>query len=380
MIRTHHDLALTSRWVIKIGSALLTDGKKGLNRDRIDWLSEQIAQLRQQGKEVVLVSSGSVAAGLQQLGWTTRPETIHQLQSAASIGQMDLVQAYATACQQYQIQTAQILLTHADLADRQRYLNARSTLQHLLELSVLPIINENDAIATEEIRFGDNDTLAAMTANLIEAEALIILTDQQGLFEADPRQYPEAKLITQAAANDQRLDAMATASRGKWGRGGMTTKIQAARRAARSGASTVILSGENPQSLIQFAQGAMIGTLLWADGEPMSAREQWLTGQLNVKGTLFIAPQAVNGIRQQKKSIYPKDITAVSGDFNRGELLVCYDDKGRCIAKGLANYNATESALIKGKNEDEMVTILGYKDERALIHSANLVLQNEEIT
>jgi glutamate 5-kinase len=243
VVNTHQQLVDTKRWVIKIGSALLTRVGEGLDLDRVNWLSGEIAKLRLQGKEVVLVTSGSVAAGMQQLGWDKRPHALHLLQSAASVGQMGLIQAYASACKQHDIHTAQILLTHADLSDRSRYLNARSTLSSLLDLNVLPVVNENDTIATEEIRFGDNDTLAAMTANLVEADVLVILTDQDGLFEADPRQNPAAQLITASAANNTELDAMAGESKGALGRGGMATKLLAARRAARSGATTVILSG-----------------------------------------------------------------------------------------------------------------------------------------
>ncbi len=262
MGQTHQQLVQATRWVIKIGSALLTKVGDGLDLDRVQWLSGEIAKLRAQGKEVVLVTSGSVAAGMQQLGWQKRPHALHLLQSAASVGQMGLVQAYASACAEHHIQTAQILLTHADLSDRKRYLNARSTFNSLLELNVLPVVNENDAIATEEIRFGDNDTLAAMTANLVEADVLVILTDQDGLFDDDPRINSNAKLITSSAANNIELDTMAGESKGELGRGGMATKLLAARRAARSGANTVILSGLEAENLAKLAQGETVGTLL----------------------------------------------------------------------------------------------------------------------
>jgi len=263
----HQQLVKTKRWVIKIGSALLTRVGEGLDLDRIRWLTEEIAFLREQGKEIVLVTSGSVAAGMQQLGWSERPHALHQLQAAASVGQMGLIQAYATECAKHDIHTAQILLTHSDLSDRGRYLNARSALHTLIDLGVLPVVNENDTIATEEIRFGDNDTLAAMTANIVEAEVLVILTDQDGLFDTDPRINPQAKLIAASAASNPALDMMAGEGTGSLGRGGMATKLLAARRAARSGAATVILSGKKPDNLRRLAEGHAVGTLLWPDDE-----------------------------------------------------------------------------------------------------------------
>lgn len=375
-MNTHHQLVKTKRWVIKIGSALLTRVGEGLDRERIHWLSGEIARLRAQGKEVVLVTSGSVAAGMQELGWDKRPHALHLLQSAASVGQMGLIQAYASACKQHDIQTAQILLTHADLSDRSRYLNARSTLNSLLELSVLPVVNENDTIATEEIRFGDNDTLAAMTVNLVEADVLVILTDQDGLFEADPRQNPSAKLITTSAANNTALDAMAGQSKGELGRGGMATKLLAARRAARSGATTVILSGKQTDNLYKLSIGETVGTLLWADNEPMTARQQWLVGHLKPKGTITLDRGAVNVVKQQGKSILSVGVQAVQGKFTRGELVICHDISGKEIARGLSNYNADEARKIMGRTSNDIETILGYVDEPELIHRDNLVVTN----
>lgn len=374
MVNTHQQLVDTKRWVIKIGSALLTRVGEGLDLDRVNWLSGEIAKLRLQGKEVVLVTSGSVAAGMQQLGWDKRPHALHLLQSAASVGQMGLIQAYASACKQHDIHTAQILLTHADLSDRSRYLNARSTLSSLLDLNVLPVVNENDTIATEEIRFGDNDTLAAMTANLVEADVLVILTDQDGLFEADPRQNPAAQLITASAANNTELDAMAGESKGALGRGGMATKLLAARRAARSGATTVILSGKQSDNLQKLSQGKTIGTLLWADSEPMTARQQWLVGHLTPKGTITLDQGAVNVVQQQGKSVLVVGVKSVEGQFSRGELVVCHNLSGEEIARGLVNYNADESRKIMGKSSNEIESVLGYVDEPELIHRDNLVV------
>jgi len=372
--QSHQQLVNTKRWVIKIGSALLTRVGEGLNIERVQWLSGEIAKLRAQGKEVVLVTSGSVAAGMQQLGWTKRPHALHLLQSAASVGQMGLIQAYASACKQHNIHTAQILLTHSDLSERGRHLNARSTLHSLLKLNVLPVVNENDTIATEEIRFGDNDTLAAMTANLVEADVLVILTDQDGLFDSDPRQNNQATLITASAANNPTLDAMAGDSKGELGRGGMATKLLAARRAARSGATTVILSGMKPDNLQRLANGDTVGTLLWADNEPMTARQQWLVGHLTPKGTVTLDDGAVNVVQQQGKSILAVGVKHVEGQFTRGELVVCQNALGKEIARGLANYNADEARKIKGKPSSEIEAILGYVDESELIHRDNLVV------
>jgi glutamate 5-kinase len=370
----HQHLLETKRWVIKIGSALLTQLGEGLNIERIQWLSAEIAELRRQGKEVVLVTSGSVAAGMQKLGLKRRPHEIHRLQAAASVGQMGLVNAYATECAKHQIQTAQILLTHSDLSDRGRYLNARSALHTLLEMGILPVVNENDTIATDEIRFGDNDTLAAMTANLVEADVLVILTDQDGLFDADPRHHPDARLIAASAANNEALDGMAGASKGDLGRGGMITKLLAARRAARSGAFTVILSGKQPDNLRRLAAGQAVGTLLWPDTKPINARQQWLAGHLKPKGELVLDDGAVRVIREQGRSILPVGVIHVAGQFSRGELVVCLDTAGREVARGLINYNAEEAAQIKGQASSDIEAVLGYVDEPELIHRDNLVV------
>jgi glutamate 5-kinase len=370
----HQKIVTTKRWVIKIGSALLTRVGEGLDRERVSWLSEEIAKLRTQGKEVVLVTSGSVAAGMQQLGWSKRPHEIHLLQAAASVGQMGLIQAYASECKKHDIHTAQILLTHTDLSDRSRYLNARSALNSLLELGVLPVVNENDTIATDEIRFGDNDTLAAMTANLIEADVLVILTDQDGLFDADPRLNPDARMIAASAASNPALDAMATEGTGQLGRGGMATKLLAARRAARSGAATVILSGKNPNNIQLLAAGEGVGTLLWPDNEPMTARQQWLVGHLRPQGQIILDDGAVAVIMQNGRSILPVGIKLIEGDFKRGDLVICLDMNGKEIARGLVNYSAKEAQLIKGHSSAEIETLLGYIDEPELIHRDNLVV------
>ena len=374
MENPHQQLLSTKRWVIKIGSALLTKPGEGLDVDRIRWLSGEIAELRNQGKEIVLVTSGSVAAGMQRLGWRKRPHALHQLQAAASVGQMGLIHAYATACEQHGIHTAQILLTHSDLADRGRHLNARSALHTLLEMGILPVVNENDTIATDEIRFGDNDTLAAMTANLVEADVLVILTDQDGLFDSDPRLNPNARMLAASAANNPNLDGMAGDSKGELGRGGMATKLAAARRAARSGATTVILSGKHPLNLRHLAAGQGVGTLLWPDIKPIKARQQWLAGQLVPKGRLMLDDGAVAVIKQQGRSVLPVGVRQVDGQFTRGELVLCTDLQGHEVARGLVNYSADEAVRIMGQPSQAIQSLLGYVDEPELIHRDNLVV------
>ncbi|HAO24600.1 MULTISPECIES: glutamate 5-kinase [unclassified Methylophaga] len=374
MENPHQQLLSTKRWVIKIGSALLTKPGEGLDVDRIRWLSGEIAELRNQGKEIVLVTSGSVAAGMQRLGWRRRPHALHQLQAAASVGQMGLIHAYATACEQHGIHTAQILLTHSDLADRGRHLNARSALHTLLDMGILPVVNENDTIATDEIRFGDNDTLAAMTANLVEADVLVILTDQDGLFDSDPRLNPNARMLAASAASNSNLDAMAGDSKGELGRGGMATKLAAARRAARSGATTVILSGKHPLNLRHLAAGQGVGTLLWPDMKPIKARQQWLAGHLIPKGRLMLDDGAVAVIKQHGRSILPVGVRQVDGQFTRGELVLCTDLHGREVARGLVNYNADEAVRIMGQPSQAIQSLLGYVDEPELIHRDNLVV------
>jgi len=373
VIGPHQQLVNTKRWVIKIGSALLTRVGEGLDYDRIRWLSGEIAELRSQGKEVVLVTSGSVSAGMQQLGWTKRPHALHKLQAAASVGQMKLIQAYASECKQHDIHTAQILLTHSDLSDRGRYLNARSVLHTLLNMGVLPVVNENDTIATEEIRFGDNDTLAAMTANLVEADVLVILTDQDGLFDSDPRLNPDARMIAASAASNPALDDMAGDGTGSFGRGGMATKLLAARRAARSGAVTVILSGNEPDNLRQLAAGVAVGTLLWPDNEPMTARQQWLLGHIP-KGRISLDDGAVSVIRQQGRSVLPVGVKQVDGKFSRGDLVVCTDLSGLEVGRGLINYNDEEARRIMGHASRDIETLLGYLDEPELVNRDNLVI------
>ena len=362
------------RWVIKIGSALLTNDGTALNTDGIANWVEQVVALKKQGLEVVLVSSGAVAEGMTRLGWSKRPKAIHELQAAAAVGQMGLIQTYESCFQKHNLHTAQVLLTHDDLSNRQRYLNARSTLRTLLDMNVIPVVNENDTVVTDEIRFGDNDTLAALVANLIEADALILLTDQDGLFDKNPRQHTDAIMLEETNANDPALDQMADGGAGTLGRGGMTTKIRAARTAVRSGASTVIASGRAENILLRLQQGENLGTLFPAAHETLTARKQWLAGHLQTKGSLILDAGAVKVLSESGKSLLAVGIKDSSGKFQRGEVVICVDEQGNEIARGLVNYSAEEVNKIKGQTSERIESILGYVDEPELIHRDNLVL------
>ncbi|HCO58886.1 MAG TPA: glutamate 5-kinase [Porticoccaceae bacterium] len=367
-------LGATRRWVVKIGSALLTNNGRGLDREAIGAWVGQIAALQERGIEVVLVSSGAVAEGMSRLGWNQRPDTVHELQAAAAVGQMGLIEAYETQFQRFDRHTAQVLVDHDDLANRQRYLNARSTLNTLLELGVVPVVNENDTVATEEIRFGDNDRLAALVTNLIEAEVLVILTDQAGLFEQDPRHNPDAALISLADAEDRSLEAIAGDSGSGLGRGGMITKLEAARLAARSGANTLIAGGQVKDILLKLQAGASQGTLLVSAREPLDARKQWLAGHLQMRGRLVLDEGAVKVVREQGRSLLPVGVKAVSGGFTRGEMVSCVDSNNTEVARGLVNYNADETARIIGRPSSEIVNILGYCADEELVHRDNMVL------
>ena len=373
-MKSRQDIGRSKRWVIKIGSALLTNEGRGLDHQAMGAWTDQVAELVKQGKEIVLVSSGAVAEGMRRLGWTRRPHALHELQAAAAVGQMGLIQAYESHFQRHGLHTAQVLLTHEDLADRRRYLNARSTLRTLLTLGVVPIINENDTVATDEIRFGDNDTLAALVANFTESELMVILTDQQGLFDKDPRHNTDAELISEGYAGDLALEAMAGATGGTLGRGGMLSKIRAASRAARSGAATLIASGREPDILIRLAGSEWLGTLLLPRQEPIAARKQWLAGQLKVKGRLILDDGAIRVLRDKGKSLLPVGVTAVDGLFVRGELVSCVSTDGAEIARGLVNYSAEETRKLMGKPSDRIESILGYVGEPELIHRDDLVL------
>lgn len=367
-------IAAARTLVVKVGSSLVTNDGRGLDRDAIARWAAQIALLRAEGRRCVLVSSGAIAEGLQRLGWSRRPHALHELQAAAAVGQMGLAQCYESCFRGHGLATAQVLLTHADMADRQRYLNARSTLVTLLELGVIPVINENDTVVTDEIKVGDNDTLGALVANLVEAEALIILTDQAGLYESDPRRDAHARLVEQAVAGEARLEAMAGGTGTALARGGMLTKVLAAKRAARSGAHTVIASGREPDVLLRLARGERIGTLLLARTTPLAARKQWLADHLNVGGRIVLDAGAVRALSLEGKSLLPVGVTAVHGEFERGAVVSCLDPDGRELARGLVNYSAAETRRIMRRPSSEIEAILGYVDGPELIHRDNLVL------
>jgi glutamate 5-kinase len=366
-------IAAARRLVIKVGSALVTNNGEGLDLAAISEWARQIAALREAGKEVVLVSSGAIACGMQRLGWSKRPHAVHELQAAAAVGQMGLAQVYESAFAQHGLHTAQVLLTHDDLADRKRYLNARSTLSTLLQLGVVPIINENDTVVTDEIKFGDNDTLGALVANLVEADCLIILTDQQGLFTADPRRDVSATLIVEASAGDPALEAMAGGAGTQYGRGGMITKVIAAKRAARSGAHTVIASGREVDIMPRLARGEPVGTLLTSETPPLTARKQWLADHLQLNGKLILDNGAIKALKAGK-SLLPIGVVDVQGDFERGAAVACLSSNGEEIARGLANYGSSDARRIARRASQDIEDILGYIDEPEIIHRDNMIL------
>ena len=365
--------------VIKVGSSLVTNNGEGLDQAAIAAWAAQIAQLvkPQDGlsaRQVVLVSSGAVAEGMQRLGWKKRPTAVNELQAAAAVGQMGLVQMYESCFSQHALHTAQVLLTHEDLADRKRYLNARSTLRTLLAMGVIPIINENDTVVTDEIRFGDNDTLGSLVANLIEADALVILTDQAGLYSADPRKNSDAEFVQHAVAGDAVLEQMAGGAGSSVGTGGMLTKILAAKRAARSGAHTIIASGREEAVLVRLAKGEVIGTHLRSEQGKILAKKQWMADHLRVTGQLKLDAGAVKVLCNEGKSLLPVGVTAVEGHFERGDVVACVDEQGKAVARGLVNYSSSETSRILRKSSSEIETILGYMDEAELIHRDNLIL------
>jgi glutamate 5-kinase len=362
------------RIVVKVGSSLVTNEGRGLDAEAIGQWCEQLAALVKDGREVIMVSSGAIAEGMKRLGWTVRPKAIHELQAAAAVGQMGLAQVYETKLRENGIGSAQVLLTHADLADRERYLNARSTLLTLLQLGVVPVINENDTVVNDEIKFGDNDTLGALVANLVEADALVILTDQKGLYTADPRKDPAAQFVHEAKAGDAALEAMAGGAGSSIGKGGMITKILAAKRAAGSGASTVIAWGREPQALVRLTQGEAIGTLLVAQTQKMQARKQWMADHLQMRGSVTVDDGAVSKVTGEGKSLLPIGMTSVQGDFSRGDVIAVRDADGAEIARGLANYSSSEARLICRKSSSEFERLLGYTGEPEMVHRTNLVL------
>jgi glutamate 5-kinase len=362
------------RIVVKVGSSLVTNEGRGLDEQAIGEWCRQLSALVRDGREVIMVSSGAIAEGMKRLGWTTRPQELHELQAAAAVGQMGLAQMYETKLRENGLGSAQVLLTHADLADRERYLNARSTLLTLLTHGVLPVINENDTVVNDEIKFGDNDTLGALVANLVEADALIILTDQKGLYTADPRRDPSATFVHEARAGDSALEEMAGGAGSSIGKGGMITKILAAKRAAGSGASTVIAWGREPDALVRLTQGEAIGTLLVAQTQKQQARKQWMADHLQLRGSVVIDEGAVTKLRAEGSSLLPIGMMRVDGDFSRGEVIAITDSQGQEVARGLANYAAAEARLLCRKPSGQMAALLGYAAEPEMVHRDNLVL------
>lgn len=373
MSEDRKNIKASRRWVVKIGSALLTDNGCGLKHELLNIWVKQIATLSESGIEIIIVSSGAVAEGVTRLGWKKRPTTVHHLQAAAAVGQMGLIQAYETCFQQYGKQTAQILLTHDDIANRSRYLNARTSLSSLINLGVIPVINENDTVATEEIRFGDNDTLAGLVANLVDADLLVLLTDQKGLYTADPRKDNTAKLIEHALVNDPKLESYAGEG-GSLGRGGMRTKLKAAIIAAKSATKTIIASGNEDSVLLKIAEGEQIGTLLTSSDDTVQARKQWLANQNHLKGSVTLDEGAVIALKENGKSLLPVGIKSVTGEFKRGEIVACLDIAGKEVARGLTNYDSEQTHLIVGKSTTQIRELLGELDEDELIHRDNLIL------
>lgn len=363
------------RLVVKVGSALVTNEGRGLDPAAISQWGAQIAHLRQTGKDVVMVSSGAIAEGIKRLGWASRPHEIHALQAAAAVGQMGLAQVYETCFREHGLQTAQVLLTHEDLADRRRYLNARSTLRTLLAHGVVPIINENDTVVTDEIKFGDNDTLGALVANLIDADALVILTDQRGLYTADPRKDPAAQFLSRVVAGDPQLEGMAGGAGTSIGRGGMITKVLAAKRAANGGASTVICSGREPDVLIRLGRGESVGTEFVAQTPRLAARKQWLADHLQTRGALKLDAGAARALQQDGKSLLPIGVMEVVGEFERGDVVSILAPDGTDIARGLTNYGAADARRIARRPSAEIESVLGFLEEPELIHRDNLVLR-----
>jgi len=362
------------RIVVKVGSSLVTNEGRGIDVDAVGNWCRQLAALAAQGRELVMVSSGAIAEGMKRLGWRTRPTELHELQAAAAVGQMGLAQAYESQLSKHGMGSAQVLLTHADLADRERYLNARSTLLTLLQLRVIPVINENDTVVNDEIKFGDNDTLGALVANLVEADALVILTDQRGLYSADPRKVPDARFIAEATAGDPALELMAGGAGSAIGRGGMLTKILAAKRAAGSGASTVIAWGREADVLLRLAAGESIGTALVAGTPKLAARKQWMADHLQLRGAVTVDDGAVLKLRDEGKSLLPIGVTEVEGDFHRGDVIAVRSAQGVEIARGLANYASGEARLIARKPSSQIAGLLGFANEPELIHRDNMVL------
>jgi len=370
----HAELRAARRIVVKVGSSLVTNEGRGVDAEAVGTWCRQMAALAHEGREIIMVSSGAIAEGMKRLGWAVRPRELHELQAAAAVGQMGLAQMYESKLREQGMGSAQVLLTHADLADRERYLNARSTLVTLLGLKVIPVINENDTVVTDEIKFGDNDTLGALVANLVDADAYVILTDQAGLYSADPRKVPDARFITRARAGDPELERMAGGAGSSIGKGGMITKVLAARRAASSGTSTVIAWGREPDVLLRLAAGEALGTLLVAQTAKLAARKQWMVDHLQLRGAVVVDAGAAAKLRDEGKSLLPIGVVEVEGEFHRGDVIALRGPDGEVFARGLANYSSTEARLIARKPSAQIEQCLGFANEPELVHRDNLVL------
>jgi len=367
-------LVSARRWVVKVGSSLLTDEGRGLDHALIGEWAEQLSAFVDDDLDVILVSSGSIAEGIVRLGWRTRPVAVHELQAAAAVGQMGLVRAWETGFERRRRLAAQVLLTHEDLADRRRYLNARATLRALLSHRVVPIVNENDTVTTDEIKLGDNDTLAALVANLVDADVLVLLTDQAGLYDRDPRRDPGAVLLERANASDPAVQALAGPGGSGLGRGGMSTKVLAAGRAAQSGTTTVIAHGREPAVLTRLRAGERLGTMLTSEQRPRDARKRWLANQLRTRGTLVMDAGACRKLTETGSSLLAVGVLAVGGEFTRGALVSCVDEAGNELARGLTNYGAEDARRILGQPSDRFAALLGVAGEPELVHRDNLLI------
>ena len=370
----HSILKDARRVVVKVGSALVTNDGRGLDINAIELWAAQIADLQKMGKEVILVSSGAIAEGVLRLGWEKRPSHVHELQAAAAVGQMGLVEAYERHFREHGIGTAQVLLTHQNLTDREQYLNARMTIRELLRLGIVPVINENDTVVTNEIKVGDNDTLGALVTNLVEADVLVILTDQRGLYTADPRSNPDAEFVSVATAGDPALEKMAGGAASTLSKGGMITKILAAKRAARSGAGTIIASGREERVLTRLAGGEMIGTQLNPSSTVRHARKQWIADHLRASGALILDDGAATALIAKHTSLLPVGVVRVEGSFKRGDVVSCLNGLGTEVARGLVNYPSEDAARICRAHTEEIVDRLGYMEQPEMIHRDNMVV------
>jgi len=367
-------LGKTRRIVVKVGSSILASVEKGLHREVFSHLAKEISDIKRKGYEIVLVSSGAIAAGMEKLGYRARPQSITQKQATAAVGQGRLMKIYEDHFSRYQQIVAQILLTHDDLSHRRRFLNARNTLLALLGLGIIPIINENDTVVVDEIKFGDNDNLSALIANLIEADLLVILTDMEGLCDADPRYHPQAHCISLVEDIDMDIGARIGDAGGPWNVGGMISKIQAARKASRSGIPTVIACGTKEGVLHQILRGKEIGTLILPKEEALSSRKRWIAFNLKPKGDVVVDEGAKRAIVQKGKSLLPSGIVRIRGAFDRGDPVSCLGPKGKEFARGLVNYSAAELEKIKGLRTDHIERALGYKYSDEIIHRDDLVV------